>query len=136
MPPRRQTPQEKKRLDYERERRGGYLNSVRAMRKGVPKKKRHQARLERQAVSNVLPRSGAPADLAAQMDAAETRLARHRGAQFPLKWHGVTLREWVEGKPFADQRSGRSRAGQMPCLPGDRTPLGSNASLIVSVKRR
>ena len=29
-----------------------------------------------------------------------------------------------------------SRSGQMPCLPGERMPFGSSASLIVSVKRR
>ena len=30
----------------------------------------------------------------------------------------------------------RIDCGQIPCLPGDRMPLGSRASLIVSVKRR
>ena len=36
----------------------------------------------------------------------------------------------------AQPRRSRIELGQMPCLPGERMPFGSSASLIVSVKRR
>jgi hypothetical protein len=95
MARRAQTPQEKKRLDYERQRRGGAYNSVGAARTGVPRKKRRQARLERQAVSNALPRMGAPEDVIDQFDRAEARISQYRGIR-GLKSPGMTLRQWVD----------------------------------------
>ena len=38
--------------------------------------------------------------------------------------------------PYPGRAPLRSARGQIPCLPGDRMPLGSSASLIVSLKRR
>jgi hypothetical protein len=97
MARRPKTPQEKKRLDYERQRRGAYFNSAHGARKTLPRAKRRHAHVQRQALRNELPRTGRPEDVVDQLDRAEARLSRHYGNQ-GRKSPGRTLRDWVDWK--------------------------------------
>lgn len=60
---RRLTPQEKKRLSYERDRRNSYGANDKASRKSIPLRKRMRARVERKRASQGLQPGVLPADL-------------------------------------------------------------------------
>jgi hypothetical protein len=110
---RRRTPQEKKRLAYERDFRGAYRGSAHGARTSVPRNKRLRARAERRNATLALPGDRLPADVDAAMDRAEARLHRPRDgwqkdAGRPLGEHvaGVLGRraehEAVAGLPVPD----------------------------------
>jgi len=65
------------------------------------------------------------------------RMQRSRSrAAVLLRAGGLARAHWVIQRSNSQALPLRRCRGQMPCLPGDRIPLGSSASLIVSLKRR
>jgi hypothetical protein len=58
----RRSPQEKKRLSYNRDRRNYYGENDKSSRKNIPRHKRHKSRAERHRVSQILAAAAGPAD--------------------------------------------------------------------------
>lgn len=73
--PRRRSPQEKKRLSYQRDRRDSYMESNKGARKTVPKAKRRRARTERRIVRSALPSTSLPDEIVAQEETFDARIA-------------------------------------------------------------
>jgi hypothetical protein len=90
---RRRTPQEKKLLSYEKDRRGDYGDSNMGSRKSIPLRKRMSVRSYRRTTKQQLPQQPA---LARKDDltAAEARVLWVRREDW-RKWLNMTLAEWV-----------------------------------------
>jgi hypothetical protein len=101
------TPQEKKRLSYEKDRRNNYRENSKSSRKNIPLNKRIEVRAHRHVAKQALAEDIAEGDL----DATREAEARQEGTRHPFwqKWPDTPLGEMVEAR-----LEGRAARGFMP----------------------
>ena len=100
------TPQEKKQLSYERDRRGDYGNSNKGSRKSIPLHKRIVIRSHRRATKQQLPKNAlvAPVEDLVEAEARVLSIPRKRWE----KWPNVSLAEFIARQQSrAERREGR-----------------------------
>lgn len=104
MSKRHRSPQEKKSLSYDRDRRDLYGENAKASRRIVPLRKAHLNRAHRKAVTQTLAPASGPlddgADLLESFEAAVRSLRRRKFGQFPA----APLREAVARKLLGRNR--------------------------------
>jgi len=79
------TPQEKKRLSYERDRRNVYRENAKASRKAIPLRKKKDHQNDRRVANQLLPVALHTDDLLAD-DSAENLIADHRAKKKRSRW--------------------------------------------------
>ena len=102
----RKSPQQKKALSYKKDRRNTYGENTKASRKGIPRKKRRQARAERRLARTAFP-PGVTVDLD-RIDDVEARLLLKRRNVRRLKSPDEPL-----GEVLARKLESRSRQGMI-----------------------
>jgi len=90
---RKLTPQEKKELSYERDRRNAYGENDKASRKAIPLRKRIVARSYRRSTKQQLPESPVVASTD-DLDDAEARVRSVRRSEWK-KWPDIPLGEFI-----------------------------------------
>jgi hypothetical protein len=95
----RKSPQVKKALSYKKDRRNTYGENAKASRKGIPRKKRRQARAERRLAHEAFPPGATSIDLERIDDVEARRLLKRRKAwvlKFPDEPLGEVLASTLE----------------------------------------
>lgn len=108
---RKLTPQEKKQLSYERDRRNAYGENDKGSRKTIPLRKRIVARSYRRSTKQQLPHGlvVAPTD---DLDAAEARVRSVRRSNWK-KWPDIPLGEFIARQHrWRGIRAGRKQRGR------------------------
>jgi hypothetical protein len=97
----RRSPQEKKALSYERDRRNAYGENDKASRKAVPRRKRLRARAARRLASQQLPSNVADVPIEQTEDIDRIVASANRRYHW-RKTADIPLRDWI-----ASKRSGK-----------------------------
>jgi hypothetical protein len=104
----RKSPQLKKALSYKKDRRNTYGENSKASRKGIPRKKRRQARVERRLARTAF-RAGATSIDLDRVDDVQARLILRRRKAWVLKYPDEPL-----GEVVARKLEHRAKRGMIP----------------------